>query len=86
MNRKNRQREAGWILALTEAEAEAAAWEAKAKFWQAVHRERTNEALRVADEVRLDITPDTTAWDRAMLGPERIADWERDLLAREVRP
>jgi hypothetical protein len=76
MNRKNRQREAGWILALTEAEAEAAAWEAKAKFWQAVHRERTNEALRVTDPM--------SSWQSAM---EPLADWERELLeAREVRP
>jgi hypothetical protein len=80
MNRKNRQREAGWILALTEAEAEAAAWEAKAKFWQAVHRERTNEALR------LPVDPTMPTWDSA-LGLEPLRDWEREILeAREARP
>lgn len=81
MNRKNREREAGWILATTEAEAEAVAWEAKAKFWQAVHRARTNEALGLIGEVRVDITPDTSAWERAMRTDQQpLAEWERELL------
>ncbi len=67
MNRKNPEREAGWILAPTEAEAEAVAWEAKAKFWQAVHRERTNEALRVADPM-----PSLADWERELLEAREV--------------